>query len=263
MATILKLTSARTGKTTFKAVIKRRGEILKTRTFKTKAFARAWVQRVEGDRDLLDAFGADGATMTLATLIEAYRQQRPCDSSRQTHLAWWNTRVGAIRLLDLTPRQIDAALDEFAAGCALRNDGNRSKGGGKRVSTQRRRAPATVNRLRSTLSSLYKFAAEQHYVPRTLNPVLNVRYRPERNARQRYLSAEELAALLTACERSAWPGLHTLVRLAVATGARRGELMGLTWDRMDLQTGCAYLLRTKNGDPRAFVKPPYIRDMPF
>ena len=113
MATILTLTSPRTGKKSYKAVLKRNGHILKTRTFKTKTLARAWIQRVEGDRDLLDAFGSDGASMTLDTLIDQYREARSCDSSRETHLAWWSSRFGDRRLLELRPRHIDDALDAY------------------------------------------------------------------------------------------------------------------------------------------------------
>jgi integrase len=35
--------------------------------------------------------------------------------------------------------------------------------------------------------------------------------------------------LLAACAKSDWHPLHTLVLLAITTGARRGELVSLKW----------------------------------
>ena len=48
-----------------------------------------------------------------------------------------------------------------------------------------------------------------------------------------------LQALLEACAKSDWPGLHTLVLLAISTGARRGELIRLKWADVDLKAAFA------------------------
>lgn len=41
-----------------------------------------------------------------------------------------------------------------------------------------------------------------------------------------------------------------MVRLALATAMRRGELLRLRWENIDLQRRTAFLPQTKNGDPR-------------
>ena len=64
----------------------------------------------------------------------------------------------------------------------------------------------------------------------------------------RWLTNHEREALLESCEKSTWEGLYPLVLLALATGARQGELMCLTWDRVDLKEGTAYLESTKSGE---------------
>jgi integrase len=44
--------------------------------------------------------------------------------------------------------------------------------------------------------------------------------------------------------------LQALVLLAITTGARKGELIGLKWDDADLKKGRALVTETKNDEPR-------------
>src|SRR5262249_22368774 len=48
--------------------------------------------------------------------------------------------------------------------------------------------------------------------------------------------------------RSRW--LPTVIELAVETGMRRSELLGMRWDDVDLQARTVRLRNTKNGHPR-------------
>ncbi|NOZ71257.1 MAG: site-specific integrase, partial [Chloroflexi bacterium] len=60
----------------------------------------------------------------------------------------------------------------------------------------------------------------------------------------------ERTRLLKACAESKNPYLYTVVVLALSTGMRQGEIMGLTWDDVDLHQGRATLHKTKNGERR-------------
>jgi integrase len=68
--------------------------------------------------------------------------------------------------------------------------------------------------------------------------------------RLRYLEVPEIERLLTACCTSRNPYLATIVTLAVHTGMRKGEILGLEWDRVDLASARITLLKTKSGKPR-------------
>ena len=59
----------------WKAIVKRDGLILKTKTFKTKTAARAWARRIEADSEMMDALGEVGARLTLDELGEEYQNQ--------------------------------------------------------------------------------------------------------------------------------------------------------------------------------------------
>jgi len=58
----------------------------------------------------------------------------------------------------------------------------------------------------------------------------------------RWLTRAEYAALVeSAGKNKRAPYLADFIRLAVATGMRRGELLGLEWNRVDIPAGLAYL----------------------
>lgn len=54
-----------------------------------------------------------------------------------------------------------------------------------------------------------------------------------------------------ACQKSANPYLYTVVVLCLSTGARKMEIMSLTWEQVDFHRGVIILHETKNGERRA------------
>ena len=79
-------------------------------------------------------------------------------------------------------------------------------------------------------------------------PEIELPKRPE--GRQRYLDEAEITRLLAACRASRNPYLATIVTLAINTDMRRSEILGLTWERIDLASARITLYGTKNGRPR-------------
>lgn len=98
------------------------------------------------------------------------------------------------------------------------------------------------------------------------NPFKSVKRPKVSNARQRRLtladpnvklSKSEEEILLAACSpnpsvlgrcRVQW--LKPMVQLAIETAMRRGELLRLEWQHVDLNTSVVFLPDTKNGEPR-------------
>src|SRR5258706_4869817 len=78
-----------------------------------------------------------------------------------------------------------------------------------------------------------------------------VRKLKEPSGRLRYLSDEERERLLAKCRASRDPLLYPIVLLALATGMRRGEIMGLRWSDIDWDRQRAILQHTKNGERRS------------
>ncbi|EJW21563.1 site-specific recombinase XerD [alpha proteobacterium IMCC14465] len=82
------------------------------------------------------------------------------------------------------------------------------------------------------------------------NPADKVKRPAPPKARQRRLKTGEYEALELASKKTRNCYLWPLVILAIETGMRRSELLGLTWDSVDLKKRTALLKDTKNGDSR-------------
>src|SRR5207247_8340278 len=72
----------------------------------------------------------------------------------------------------------------------------------------------------------------------------------EPQGRVRWLEPHEEVRLLDACRKSRTKHLADVVTVALETGLRRGELLDLTWDRVDMSRGVIRLEVTKSGKRR-------------
>ncbi|MEO5345831.1 MAG: site-specific integrase [Magnetococcus sp. YQC-9] len=100
--------------------------------------------------------------------------------------------------------------------------------------------PATINRELTLLSSAINFARREleWEIP---NPVPGRKLR-EPEGRIRWITREEAQKLIKAAEMETQsPHLADFIHLALNTGCRRGELLGLEWGRVDFQAKLIYL----------------------
>ncbi len=81
------------------------------------------------------------------------------------------------------------------------------------------------------------------------NPAELVRKPKLPRGRDRRLVGDEDERLLNAC-RALNPELAAIVTLAIETAMRQGEIMGLTWDKVNLAQRTTTLDDTKNGERR-------------
>jgi integrase len=112
---------------------------------------------------------------------------------------------------------------------------------------QRGNKPATVNRLLATLKHMFTKAVEWDMVEdETLKRVRKAKLLEENNKRLRYLSKEECQNMVDCCDKH----LRPIVVTALNTGMRKGEILGLRWESVDLRHGFILLEQTKNGERR-------------
>jgi integrase len=109
--------------------------------------------------------------------------------------------------------------------------------------------PATINREMATLKHALSKAVEWKLLRKTAREELTaIKKYQEPDGRLRYLSGKvEAERLLQACDAS----LRPIVVMALHTGMRNGELLGLTWSLVEMTHGFIRLMQTKNGKARA------------
>jgi integrase len=115
------------------------------------------------------------------------------------------------------------------------------------ATVERRLSAAAVNRPLALLRHLLRLAHEEWG---ELDVVPKIRTEKEPQGRLRWLTQEEATNLLAACKRSRNAALADLVEFSLFTGVRRGEALGLTWDRVDRARGVIRLELTKSGRRR-------------
>lgn len=100
------------------------------------------------------------------------------------------------------------------------------------------------------ISRLFNVARREWGLESLRNPIELVRKPRLPPGRDRRLQEGEEPKLLEALQAQRNPWVAPLVRLALETAMRQGELLTLRWERVDLARRTAYLPETKNGTPR-------------
>lgn len=223
----------REGKTgvRYMAVVRRDGH-QRTATFKTKSEAKDWASvteskilqgihlpwRESGERTVDDM---------MSRYIEYEIPKKKDQANPLRHAKLWKDRLGKVRLNALTSALIVRIRDELSSD----------------------RSPATVNRYLAVLSHACSLA-EREWGWIGANPVRSVGRLKEATGRVRYLSIEEKSKLIKAVQRLEHPYLDVVVYMALTTGARRGEILGLRWKNVSLERRTALIEDSKNGDRR-------------
>ena len=118
--------------------------------------------------------------------------------------------------------------------------------------------PSTANRLLATLKHSITKGYQWEYVSEeTLKRVRQVKLLPENNRRLRYLSKEEIQTLIKNCHGVT----RDIVITALNTGMRKGEILNLKWENIDLIHGFILLDITKNGEKREIPINQTLKDL--
>jgi len=223
----------------WQAQIRRKGYRPQTRTFRTKAAAEAWVRSIENQMDQGCFLPQNEAVRTtLGELLERYR--REVTVHKRGHVDE-SHRIGRLKRHRLAGRYIGSIR---GVDIALYRDERLQWVTGD-----------TLRRELSILSQVFELSRMEWGIF-VHNPIRDIRLPPKNRPRDRRLdrsavaTEDEQTRLFCACRRCRNPYLLPLVRLALETAMRQGELLKLRWEHVDLKRRTAFLPDTKNGDSR-------------
>ncbi|MGD9483656.1 site-specific integrase [Streptomyces sp. TRM70308] len=152
--------------------------------------------------------------------------------------------LGKKKLTKLTAKDIRTWLNQLRTTCQCctrRIDAHRDQPRCCAAGTccSKRLSPLTLAYIHTVLKSALEHAVREEEIPR--NAARNVRTGTPRPRRFEPLTADEARQFLTAANGHR---LCALFELALHTGLRKGELLGLRWEDLDLDAGTAAIRRT-------------------
>lgn len=227
MATIRKR-----GELQWQAIVKRKGYPGQSKTWNTRREAEVWARGVESemDRGVFVSRGEAERT-TLQDLIDRYRAE-VLPAKRGKHfgpsLNILGDQLGKYSLAALSPKLVAGFRD---------------------ARTKEGLSASTVRKELNLLSRLIDLGGKEWGYPLPSNPCAMVSRPPPGRARERRLENGEFERIVSASE----PHVALLVRFAIETAARLGELLALRWQDVDTTKRVA-LIRgidgrgTKNDD---------------
>ena len=236
----IKTRTATDGTARYTAEVRLKGYPAQTATFKRKTDATKWVQNTESAiREGRHFKTTESKKHTLGDLVDRYIKDvlptKPKQAPAQRpQLERWKAELGCYVLADITPALIVEVRDKLLTESAPRGN---------------IRSPATVVRYMAALSHAFTIAVNEWQWLED-SPMRKVKKPKESNGRVRWLDDEERVKLLTACKESPNSMLYLCVILALSSGMRQAELMGLKWQDVNLKDGYLILHETKNGDRR-------------
>lgn len=229
------------GKVVYRARIRQEGSPHLEQTFSTRGEAVKWSRRMESEIQAGRFFGREESKeRTFAEFVDRYIEKElpknPSSFAKQKMLmTWWKSELGSYYLCHVTPSMVAELRDKLLTQTTRRKN---------------LRTPSTTNRYIAALSRAFTIAQrEWHWIKE--NPVSKITRPKENKHRDRYLEKDEIRLLLDECKKSKSPYLYVVTVFALATGARKGEILGLKWDDVNLERSTVTFRDTKNGDTRS------------
>jgi integrase len=189
-------------------------------SFDTEAEARAAAKKIEA-RTVLDGVAPDVVDDSVLTLAKWWARWEPGrawrTSTRETHRVHWQRHIEPV--FGRVPIEAITTADVRKFHRALE---------------ARKLAPKTVASVHRTLSMALQGAVEDQLLTR--NPARDAKLPRTPKYAPVALDVDTTNRLLDAVAEVA-PKLDVYARLVGATGMRRAEAAGLTWDRVDVDVG--------------------------
>lgn len=225
----------------YQVQIRRKGFSPVAKSFTLLADAKEWARHIErqADREELGPDRRILKTITLAELIKRYRDTvlpTKKGGANETIMltAFLRHSICKKYLSDLTTTDFARWKDERLKATANR----------KAITAK------SAKRLLSPLQHMFEIAMTDWDIPLRENPLSNFKLKAKDNKRDRRLRQGELEKLLAAGGKTRNPFILPIIRFALETGMRRGEILGLRFRDVDIERCSGTIREAKNGYSR-------------
>lgn len=215
--------------------IRRKGIAPLSKTFALLADAKEWARHQErlADRGELGPDRKELERITLGELVQRYLEEvvpskKAADIERIMLEAFLRHKICKKRLSELTTADFAAYRDERLKTITAKS----------------------LKRQLSPLSNMFEVARVDWLLPLRGNPLSDLSLKVKDNKRDRRLREGELDKLLEAGKKTRNPLLIPIVRLALETAMRRGEILALKYRDVDIERCTAIIRESKNGYSR-------------
>ena len=219
----------------YQVQIRRKGVAPLAKTFTLLADAKEWARHQErlADRGELGPDKRELERITLAALVTRYLYEvvpnkKGAEIERITLEAFLRHRICKKPLSELTTADFAAYRDERL----------------KTITSK------SFKRQLSPISNMFEIARMDWKVPLRSNPLTDLSLKVKDNKRDRRLREGEIDELMEAGRKTRNPLLIPIVRLALETAMRRGEMLALRFRDVDIERCTATIRESKNGYSR-------------
>lgn len=265
MATIVEKEN-KSGKLSIKAIVRYKGVFL-TKTFPIKnnrkkttiKLAEDWAGGIEQQID-------DGTyrkeekrhNFTVKEAIEKYINDgnpKKDESTRRKYISsleWFKKEIGSLPIRTLERSDLKACrnkLQKKHKEVPIKGKAGMGKPTDEYISN------SCVNRYLAYFSTFLSYCVDEYEIIK-FNPMIGAKLKLKENEpRKRWLKElDERQTLLNSCRNVDYE-LYLCVLMALTTGARKSEILNLTWKNTDLENKAIYFLNTKNGEDRTIPIP--------
>lgn len=221
--------------TKWQVQVRRKGMPSISRSFHLKRDAEEWARQTElqADRRELSQDPKALERITLRELVERYRdtvciRKRGYEVEKSSLNYFLRHPLALKRLSDISSTDFAAYRDERLQEIK----------------------PSSLKRQLSPLHHLFEIARYEWGLPIRSNPLDRVRVPGSSRRRERRLKPGELERLVAEARRCLNPYVAPIILFAVETGMRRGEIVSVLWEHVDLEKRSLFIPHSKNGNTR-------------
>jgi integrase len=206
-----------------------------SKSFAVRKDAKEWATQMErqADRHELPADPKALQRVTLGELVRRYR-----DTVSVNKKAYVNERISLNAFLshEICSRRLsELRTEDFAA---FRD---------QRLKTIK---PVSLKRQLDPVHHLFEMARDEWGLPIRTNPLDQLKLKAPSQKRERRLRHGELGRLLDAAMGCRNKFIAPIIKFAVATGMRRGEMLAMRWTHLNREQRSLLIPETKNGHSR-------------